>query len=196
MAQRPGAVEHDMGGVGAIPPVLEPGVVGLETGHHRQPAAGAQHPAQQVELLRRGVEMLRRLGAGDEIVSARQRRAVGREERIIQRHRMPRLAQHRRQRRAGAAAVIQPLGAGLEPRQQRVGQLRQKGAIARVGGIVLVGQVMRALLRRAQAVGGVEHGGQTHAAAPVVRAVDAQERRRAGRAADRAGDHAPRARPR
>lgn len=99
--------------------------------------------------------MLHHFGTGDKIILPRQQRRIRGVERIVIVHHHPRLAQHTAQGRSGTAAVIEPFHAGLQPRQQRFGQLRQERPIAGIGRIVIMLIIDRLFAGTIQMRGGI-----------------------------------------
>ena len=185
------AVEHHVGGVAPVMPGGEARVLGLQAGGDAEPAAGAQQAVEARELGRGGVEVLDHLGAGDEVVAARERIGVGGEEGIPHPHRVAGLAQHRGQRRPRAAAVVQPLHRGREAGTQRVGQAHEEAAVAGVSGVVAVQAVFGALGIRRRSLGRVQEGRLAGFAAQIVAPAHVQEGAHEGAKTDRAASRRP-----
>lgn len=185
------AVEHDVGGVAPVVPGGEARVLGLQAGGDAEPAPGAQQAVEARELGRGGVEVLDHLGAGDEVVAARERIGVGGEEGIPHPHRVAGLAQHRGQRRSRAATVVQPLRRGREAGAQRIDQAREEAAVAGVAGVVAVEAVLGALDIRRRPLGRVQEGRLAGFAAQIVAPAHVQEGAHGCAKTDRAAGRRP-----
>lgn len=168
-------IEHDMRGITSIVPIGETRIVGLKAGHQRQDPAGAKHPIQAPEFLRRTVEVLDDFGAGDEVIVVRKRRRVRKERRVIHLHSVPGLGEHRRECGSRATTVIKTCRCRRKALQQRCGQAVQEGTIACVVRMVAVQSVLYAFRREAQALLRVQEGGHTDIAAPVLLRLDEHE---------------------
>src|SRR6056297_589442 len=100
---------------------------------------------------------------------------------------MPGLAQHMRQCRAGAAAVVEAARAGAQPRPKRGGEAVEKPAIAGIAYVVLVRVVFRALGGGIGVMRRVQPARLTVIATPVSQAVEQAEGRGIRGATDGAG---------
>jgi len=105
-------IEHHMGGITPVMPVSKPFIVGLETGHHAQPAAGFQALIQELEGAGRIVQVLNHLGTGNEVVGVRQPLLIRDVKRIVAEGPKSGLIQHRNQRRSRSTAKVQPPAPG------------------------------------------------------------------------------------
>lgn len=92
----------------------------------------------------------------------------GLKKRIEQRHLMPRLAQHRRQRRPRTTAVIKAPGRGRESLQQRHSETRQKLPVTGLAGFVAMQTIVRKLAVPIRKLRRIEKGRLTGFTTPVI----------------------------
>lgn len=100
-------IEYHVGRVAAVMPVGERGVIGLETGHQSQETAWPQQAVEKLKLLSRTVEVLRRFGTGNEVITQLQGVFVREEKGVIDIDTVSLFLNYFGQGRAWAAAVIQ-----------------------------------------------------------------------------------------
>jgi hypothetical protein len=177
-------VEYHVGGVPAIVPGSEIAVGLPEASHYPQPTVGFLQPVEAGELPGRVVEVLGRLGAGDEVVSSIQDRPVGVKEGVVEADPVAGLLEDPDQGRSRPAAVVEPLPPGRQPFQQRTGQAGEKAPVAGIVGVVFVEEVAFPFFVRIREEVGEEEDGLAFRADPVAGEEGAGLRR----SADRAGN--------
>jgi len=106
-------------GVAPVAPVGEAPVVDAECRHDGEPAAGPDQAGQLAEDSMWSVQMLGHLGQRDEVVAPLECCRIRPEERIVEPDPVPGRLEHRRQRRARAAAEIETLARSVEHLQER-----------------------------------------------------------------------------
>jgi hypothetical protein len=144
-----------MGRVPEVDPPIQGAVLGDALGHHHEPSARAEKGVQHFEALPWRMKMLDRLGTGHEVVGLLQRLLVGKEEGVIVPARVARLDHQAREGGAGSTSNVDSFRARRELSPKRFGRLSQEGAVARVGGIVFVGLIPRALVPGGEMVRGI-----------------------------------------
>ncbi len=101
-----------MGGVAPIVPICKLLIIGLKIRHNCQCSAGSKQSIKLLKLGARVMEVLYDFRAGDEVIVALQRIGIRKEDRVIDLHGVPSVAQDVRERWTWSAAVIKPLLCG------------------------------------------------------------------------------------
>lgn len=151
--KRHAGVEPDVGVVVLIVPAFEgDGRLVVQLGHDANPAAGLHQPQEEFELFTRPVEVLHRLGAGEEaVLCLKDFRMIGVME-VVDGTGITCFFEHDRKRRGGAAAEIESSCAGGQFRFNRFGKPCEKRAVTFIVGVIPVKVVTRFFLLRRQMV--------------------------------------------
>ena len=132
-----------MGGVAPIVPVCKLLIIGLKVRHDCQCSAGTQQSIKLLKLGARVMEVLNHFCAGNEVIVALQRIGIRKEDRVIDLHSVPRVAQDVRECWTWSAAVIKTLLRGGQSLQQRIGNALQERTVCLVVRIIVVLRVAR-----------------------------------------------------
>ena len=165
-----------MGGVASIVPICKLLVIGLKVRHDRQCSAGTQQSIKLLKLGARVMEVLNHFCAGNEVIVALQRIGIRKEDRVIDLHGVPRVAQDVRERWPWSAAVIKTLLRGGQSLQQRIGNALQERTVCLVVRIIVVLRVARLFISTGRKVRVCQKRRLARSAAPVRERVNHRKR--------------------
>ena len=165
-----------MGGVASIVPICKLLVIGLKVRHDRQCSAGTQQSIKLLKLRARVMKVLHHFRAGDEVIVALQRIGVRKEDRVIDLHGVPSVAQDVRERWTRSTAVIKTLLRGGQSLQQRIGNALQERTVCLVVRIIVVLRVARLFISAGRKVRVCQKRRLARSAAPVRERVNHRKR--------------------
>ena len=156
-----------MGGVAPIVPVCKLLIIGLKVRHDRQCSTWPQQPIKLLKLGARVMEVFHYFSAGNEVIVTLQRIGVRKEDRVIDLHGVPRIAQDVRERWPRSTAVIKTFLRGGQSLQQRIGNALQERTVCLVVRIIVVLRVARLFISTGRKVRVCQKRRLARSAAPV-----------------------------
>lgn len=170
-------IEAHMGWIPSVMPFAEINPVMQQAGHDGQPSSPPHQCDQPFELSPGMMKVFDHFRASDKVVIALQNRIISSENRIVDVHFVAAFSQHPRQRRAGPAAEIQPLGSASQSLAEGYGEPIEPVTVAGIGRIVFVQIVMPALRLGIRQLIGIEKSQLAVLTTEIIEALDLGERK-------------------
>ncbi len=156
-----------MGGVAPIVPICKLLIISLKVRHDRQCSTWPQQSIKLLKLGARVMKVLHDFSAGNEVIVALQRIGIRKEDRVIDLHGVPSVAQDVRERWTWSAAVIKALLRGGQSLQQWIGNALQERTVCLVVRIIVVLRVARLFISTGRQVRVCQQRRLARSAAPV-----------------------------